>query len=162
VRISVLCVSIGSVCDSPHSNSEVRVRHNIDAREREREAMPTLLLPAAHDCTPCARFAWARPSRHQLASKRLTPPAARRSGSRLSRASMGVWSVEAAYELVELVELLNAMEDRLLRCLLHLTGEEELVEDHIDLVEVEDEVELAHIAKELIKELHEEVDGLKV
>ena len=46
--------------------------------------------------------------------------------------------------------------------LLHLAREEELVEDHVDLVEVEDEVELAHVAKELVEELDEEVDRLEV
>ena len=42
------------------------------------------------------------------------------------------------------------MQDRLLGGLLHLAREEKLVEDHVDLIEVEDEVELAHVAKELI------------
>ena len=79
------------------------------------------------------------------------------------------------------------MQDRLLGGFLHLAREEELVEDHVDLVEVEDEVELANVAKELIagsggdhagestrggragggpggalQELDEEMDGLKV
>ena len=69
---------------------------------------------------------------------------------------------ERALPLVELVELLDAVQDRLLRRLLHLAREEELVEDHVDLVEVEDEVELAHVAKELVEELDEEVDRLEV
>ena len=42
------------------------------------------------------------------------------------------------------------MQDGLLGGLLDLAREEELVEDHVDLVEVEDEVELAHVPKELI------------
>ena len=84
------------------------------------------------------------------------------------------------------------MQDRLLGGFLHLAREEELIEDHVDLVEVEDEVELANVAKELIaggggdhagestrtyvggrgaggggrggalQELDEEMDGLKV
>ena len=69
---------------------------------------------------------------------------------------------ERALPLVELVELLDAVQNRLLRRLLHLAREEELVEDHVDLVEVEDEVELAHVAKELVEELDEEVDRLEV
>ena len=69
---------------------------------------------------------------------------------------------DGARLLIELVELLHAVEDRLLRRLLHLAREEELVEDHVDLVEVEDEVELAHVAKELVEELDEEVDRLEV
>ena len=51
---------------------------------------------------------------------------------------------------VGLVELLHAMEDGLFGGLLHLAREEELVEDHVHLVEVEDQVELAHVAKELV------------
>ena len=54
------------------------------------------------------------------------------------------------YFLLCLVELLDPMQDGLLGGLLDLAREEELVEDHVDLVEVEDEVELAHVAKELI------------
>ena len=42
------------------------------------------------------------------------------------------------------------MQDRLLGGFLHLAREEELIKDHVDLVEVEDEVELANVAKELI------------
>ena len=54
------------------------------------------------------------------------------------------------------------MEDGLLGGLLHLARQEELVQDHVDLVEVEDEVELAHVAEELIEQLHEEVDRLEI
>ena len=54
------------------------------------------------------------------------------------------------------------MQDRLLRRLLHLSREEEFIKDHVHLVKVEDEVELAHIAKELVEELDEEVDRLEV
>lgn len=46
--------------------------------------------------------------------------------------------------------------------LLNLAGEEDLVEDGVDLVEVEDEVELADVAEEGVEDLDEEVDGLEV
>ena len=62
----------------------------------------------------------------------------------------------------KLVELLHPVQDRLLARLLHLAREEELVEDHVHLVEVEDEVELAHVPEELVEQLDEEVDRLKV
>ena len=58
--------------------------------------------------------------------------------------------------------MLEAGEDDLLAGLLDLAGEEDLGEDGVDLVEVEDEVELADIAKEGIEDLDEEVDGLEV
>lgn len=50
----------------------------------------------------------------------------------------------------------------LLRGFLHLARQEELVQDHVDLVEVEDQVQLAHIAEELVEQLDEEVDRLEV
>eukprot|EP00310_Coccolithus_braarudii_P023054 CAMPEP_0183353680 /NCGR_PEP_ID=MMETSP0164_2-20130417/34525_1 /TAXON_ID=221442 /ORGANISM="Coccolithus pelagicus ssp braarudi, Strain PLY182g" /LENGTH=183 /DNA_ID=CAMNT_0025526403 /DNA_START=445 /DNA_END=993 /DNA_ORIENTATION=- len=63
---------------------------------------------------------------------------------------------------LDLVEFLHSVEDGLLGCLLHLASEEELVEDHVHLVEVEDQVKLAYVAKELVEKLDEEVDGLEV
>lgn len=44
----------------------------------------------------------------------------------------------------------------------NLASEEDLVEDGIDLVEVEDEIELADVAKEGVEDLDEEVNGLEV
>jgi hypothetical protein len=46
--------------------------------------------------------------------------------------------------------------------LFNLTGQEDLVEDGVDLVKVEDEVELADVAEEGVEDLDEEVDGLEV
>lgn len=46
--------------------------------------------------------------------------------------------------------------------LLNLAGQEDLVENSIDLVEVEDEIQLADVAEEGIEDLDEEVDGLEV
>lgn len=63
---------------------------------------------------------------------------------------------------LELVEVLEAREHDLLGGLLDLAGEEDLVEDGVDLVEVEDEVELAHVAEEGVQHLDEEVDRLQV
>ena len=61
---------------------------------------------------------------------------------------------------VNLVELSQSFEDDLLGCLLDLTATEELVEDQVDLVEIEDEVQLAHVGEVVVKDFHEEVDGL--
>lgn len=58
--------------------------------------------------------------------------------------------------------MLEAREHDLLGGLLDLAGEEDLVEDGVDLVEVEDEVELAHVAEEGVQHLDEEVDRLQV
>jgi hypothetical protein len=64
--------------------------------------------------------------------------------------------------LFELIEVLEAREDDLLARLLDLAGEEDLIEDGVDLVEVEDEVELADVAEEGVEDLDEEVDALEV
>lgn len=58
--------------------------------------------------------------------------------------------------------MLEARENDLLARLLDLAGEKDLVEDGVNLVEVEDEVELADIAEEGVEDLDEEVDGLEV
>lgn len=58
--------------------------------------------------------------------------------------------------------MLQARQDDLLARLLNLAGEEHLVEDGVDLVEVEDEVELADVAEEGVEDLDEEVYGLEV
>lgn len=47
----------------------------------------------------------------------------------------------------------------LLACFLNLAGEENLVENRVDLVEVEDEVQFTNIPEELIEDLDKEVDG---
>ena len=57
--------------------------------------------------------------------------------------------------------MLQPRQDDLLAGLLDLAGEEDLVEDGVDLVEVEDEVELAHVAEEGVEHLDEEVDRLE-
>lgn len=57
--------------------------------------------------------------------------------------------------------MLESREDDLLARLLDLAGEEDLVEDGVDLVEVEDEVELADVAEEGVEDFDEEVYGLE-
>lgn len=64
--------------------------------------------------------------------------------------------------LFKLVQVLEPREHDLLASLLDLAGEEDLVEDGVDLVEVEYEVELAHVAEEGVQDLDEEVDGLQI
>lgn len=46
--------------------------------------------------------------------------------------------------------------------LFDLAGQKHLVQDGIDLVEVEDQVQLAHVAEELIEHLDKEMDGLQI
>lgn len=58
--------------------------------------------------------------------------------------------------------MLQPSQDNLLARLLDLAGQKDLVEDGIDLVEVEDQVQLAHVAEEGVEHLDEEVDGLQV
>lgn len=62
----------------------------------------------------------------------------------------------------KLVEMLESREHDLLASLFDLASKEDLVEDGVDLVEVEDEVELAHVAEEGVQDLDEEVDGLEI
>lgn len=57
--------------------------------------------------------------------------------------------------------MLQPRQHDLLARLLNLPGQEHLIENRIDLVEVEDEVELAHVAEEGVEHLDEEVDGLE-
>lgn len=64
--------------------------------------------------------------------------------------------------LVQLIQMLQPRQHDLLARLLDLAGEEHLVEDGVDLVEVEDEIELADVAEEGVEHLDEEVDGLEV
>ena len=57
--------------------------------------------------------------------------------------------------------MLQSGQYNLLAGLLNLAGQEDLVEDGVDLVEVEDEVELADVAEEGVEDLDEEVDSLE-
>ena len=96
----------------------------------------------------------------------LCPPLTMARRARVVSVSFSLWGARDIWvsraASVELVELLHAVQDRLLRRLLHLAREEELVQDHVDLVKVEDKVELAHVPEELVEELDEEVDRLEV
>jgi hypothetical protein len=58
--------------------------------------------------------------------------------------------------------MLQPRQDDLLARLLNLAGQEDLVQDGVDFVEVKDEVQLANVAEEGVKDLDEEVDGLEV
>ncbi|KAF7557343.1 hypothetical protein G7046_g6070 [Stylonectria norvegica] len=71
-------------------------------------------------------------------------------------------SVPPASSSLQLIQMLQPRQDDLLARLLDLAGQEDLVEDGVDLVEVEDEVEFADIAEEGVEDLDEEVDGLEV
>jgi len=64
--------------------------------------------------------------------------------------------------LLQLIQVLQPRQHDLLARLLDLAGEEHLVEDRVHLVEVEDEVQLAHVPEEGVEHLDEEVDRLEV
>lgn len=57
--------------------------------------------------------------------------------------------------------MLQPRQHNLLARLLDLAGQEDLVQDGVDLVEVEDQVQLADVAEEGVEDLDEEVDGLE-
>lgn len=64
--------------------------------------------------------------------------------------------------LLQLIQVLQSGQNHLFARLLDLAGEEDLIENGIDLVEVEDKIELADVAEEGVEDLDEEVDGLEV
>lgn len=64
--------------------------------------------------------------------------------------------------LVQLLDVLEPREDDWLGGFTQFAAEEDLVDDHVHLVEVEDEVQLAHVLKEAVQALDKQVDGLKV
>jgi hypothetical protein len=58
--------------------------------------------------------------------------------------------------------MLQPRQHDLLARLLDLAGQEDLVQDGVDLVEVEDQVQLAHVPEKGVEHLDEEVDRLQV
>lgn len=64
--------------------------------------------------------------------------------------------------LLQGVEHEQLLEDLRLGGLPDLPGQEHLVHDRVDLVEVEHEVQLADVVEVLVEHLHEVVDGLQV
>lgn len=67
-----------------------------------------------------------------------------------------------ARELLQLIQMLKSRQHYLLARLLDLAGQEDLVENCVDLVKVEDQVQLADVAEEGVEDLDEEVDGFEV
>lgn len=62
----------------------------------------------------------------------------------------------------QFIKMFQPRQNDLFTRLLNLAGQEDLVEDGVDLVEVEDEIELADVSEEGVEHLDEEVDGLEV
>ena len=58
--------------------------------------------------------------------------------------------------------MLQSRQNNLLARLLNLARKEHLIQDGVHLVEVEDQIQLAHVAEEGVEHLDEEVDGLEV
>lgn len=57
--------------------------------------------------------------------------------------------------------MLQPRQHDLLARLLDLAGQEDLIEDSVDLVEVEDQIQFADVAEESVEDLDEEVNGLE-
>lgn len=66
------------------------------------------------------------------------------------------------YVLLQLVQMLQPSQDNLLTRLFNLAGQKDLVQDGVDLVKVEDEIELADIAEELVQDFDEEVNSFQI
>lgn len=64
--------------------------------------------------------------------------------------------------LLQFVQMLQPRQNNLLTRLLNLPRQKHLVQNGIDLVKVEDQIQLAHIPKERIQHLHEEVNSFQV
>lgn len=58
--------------------------------------------------------------------------------------------------------MLQPRQNNLLTCLLNLARQEHLIQNSIHLVEVEDQIQLAHVAEEGVEDFDEEVDRLQV
>jgi hypothetical protein len=66
------------------------------------------------------------------------------------------------WALFQLVKVFKPRQHDLFARLFDLAGEEHLVQNGIHLVEVENQVQFAHVSKKGIQHLDEEVDGFKV
>ncbi len=64
--------------------------------------------------------------------------------------------------LFNILQRFDSIYDGCLRDFLNLAGANHFVEDHIDLVEVEDDVQLAHVGEEVVERLDEEMNELEV
>ena len=58
--------------------------------------------------------------------------------------------------------MLQPRQHHLLTRLLNLAGEEHLVQDGVHLVEVEDQIQLAHVAEKRVEHLDEEMDRFQI
>jgi len=58
--------------------------------------------------------------------------------------------------------MVQPRQHHILASFLDLAREEDLVENRIDLVKIENQVELAHVAEEGVQDLNKEVDGFEV
>lgn len=70
-----------------------------------------------------------------------------------------LWFGRLLFQLVQMLQ--PSQYDRLAR-LFNLTGEEHLVQDGVDLVEIKDQVQLADVAEELVQHLDKEMYRLEV
>lgn len=58
--------------------------------------------------------------------------------------------------------MLQPRQHDLLTRLLNLAGQKDLVQNGVDLVEIEDQIQLAHVTEKGIQNFDEEMDGLEV
>lgn len=56
------------------------------------------------------------------------------------------WRLSTHFHVFQAVLLADATQDVLLAALLHLSGEQQLVQDEVGLLEIEDDVQLADVA----------------
>jgi hypothetical protein len=70
-------------------------------------------------------------------------------------------SISTYFHILQTVLLANTSQDILFAALLHLTRQEELVEDEIGFLEIEDDVELADVAVVLVHLLDISMDNLQ-
>lgn len=65
-------------------------------------------------------------------------------------------------QLLQLIQMLEPCQNHLFTRLFDLAGQEDLVQNGVNFVEIEHEIELAHVPEELIEHLDEEVYGLEI
>lgn len=70
--------------------------------------------------------------------------------------------MRATSALLQLIQVFQSRQHHLLARLLDLSRQENLVQNGVDLVEIKDQVKLAHVTEERIKHLDKEMDSFQV
>jgi hypothetical protein len=64
--------------------------------------------------------------------------------------------------LFQFFKVFDPAQDFLFACLLNLSSQNKFVEDGVHLIEIEDDVKLAHVREVRVQQLNEEVDGFQI